>query len=217
MAASMTMSSHAPGTDTQQIWADFGGRLHAFIARRVDSTADADDILQEVFVRIHRHADSLERQERLTSWLYQVTRNAIIDYYRAPVRRRELLSGAPQDLDHDVVEASAWMEDHDENADDAARELANCLRPMVARLSPHYRDAVIMIDLEGIPQKEAALRAGVSLSGMKSRVQRGRQALEQLMNDCCQIETDAGGRIMDYQLREASCGACAGGCGPAPT
>jgi RNA polymerase sigma-70 factor (ECF subfamily) len=213
MATSMTMSSHAPTTDTQQIWADFSGRLHAFIARRVDSTADADDILQEVFVRIHRHADTVERQERLTSWLYQVTRNAIIDYYRAPVRRRELLSGAPQDLEFEVREAIARLEDHDAGAGDAARELANCLRPMVAQLSPNYRDAVIMIDLEGVPQKDAALRAGVSLSGMKSRVQRGRQALEQLMHACCQIETDTGGRIMDYQVREAGCGTCAGGCG----
>ena len=87
---------------------------------------------------------------------------------------------------------------------DAARELATCLGPMVARLPSPYREAVTLVDLEGIPQKEAALRAGLSLSGMKSRVQRGRQALEQLVHDCCQIELDATGRIMDYQLRGQS-------------
>jgi RNA polymerase sigma-70 factor (ECF subfamily) len=79
-----------------------------------------------------------------------------------------------------------------------------------------YREAVTLIDLEGIPQKEAALRAGLSLSGMKSRVQRGRQALEQLVHDCCHIELDATGRVMDYELRGQSCGSsCAGGCAPA--
>lgn len=211
------MNSHAPAADTRQIWSDFGERLHAFIARRVDSAADADDILQDVFVRIHRHVDSLERHDRLVSWLFQITRNAIVDYYRAPVRRRELLSGAPHDLDDDVMRARDWSQDENDAGGDAARELAHCLRPMVARLPAHYRDAVTLIDLEGLPQKEAALNAGVSLSGMKSRVQRGRQALEALLHECCRIETDAAGRIMEYQLREGSCGSCAGGCGsPAP-
>jgi RNA polymerase sigma-70 factor (ECF subfamily) len=83
---------------TQQIWAEFGERLRAFIARRVDSDADADDILQDVFLRIHRRAGTVEHSERLVSWLFQVTRNAIADFYRNPGRRRELLAGAPHDL-----------------------------------------------------------------------------------------------------------------------
>jgi RNA polymerase sigma-70 factor (ECF subfamily) len=211
------MISEMQLNDTQQIWSEFGHRLRAFIARRVDSAADADDILQDVFVRIHRHADSLEHRERLVSWLFQVTRNAITDYYRAPVRRRELLAGAPQNLDQESMCASAWVEDENDASGEAARELAHCLRPMVARLPPHYRDAVTLIDLEGLPQQEAASRAGLSLSGMKSRVQRGRQALEHLMLDCCQLETDAGGRVMDYQLRGSGCGSCTDGCGSAAT
>ena len=209
------MISHVEHCDTQQIWAEFADRLRAFIARRVGSAADAEDILQDVFLRIHRHADSLHRRERLVAWLFQVTRNAIADYYRAPVRR-ELLAGAPQDLERDAEHTVRWMEEPDEASGTAARELATCLGPMVARLPAPYREAVTLIDLEGMPQKDAALRAGISLSGMKSRVQRGRQALEQLVHDCCQIEVDATGRVMDYQLRGSACGSsCAGGCAPA--
>ena len=66
-----------------------------------------------------------------------------------------------------------------------------------------------LIDLEGMLQKEAAARSGLSLSGMKSRVQRGRKALEQLLHDCCRIELDAGGRITDYQPQGRWCGPCA--------
>jgi RNA polymerase sigma-70 factor (ECF subfamily) len=209
------MVSQIEHCDTQQIWAEFADRLRAFIVRRVGSAADAEDILQDVFVRIHRHADSLQRQERLVSWLFQVTRNAIADYYRAPVRR-ELLAGIPQDLERDAEHAWQWVEEPNEAPADAARELATCLGPMVARLPAAYREAVTLIDLEGLPHKEAALRAGLSLSGMKSRVQRGRQALEQLVHDCCQIEVDATGRVMDYQLRGSACGSsCAGGCASA--
>jgi RNA polymerase sigma-70 factor, ECF subfamily len=209
------MISHVEHCDTQQIWSEFGDRLRAFITRRVGSAADAEDILQDVFLRIHRHADSLQRRERLVSWLFQITRNAIADYYRAPVRR-ELLAGAPQDLEQSSKQTWTLTEEQGGVSADAARELATCLGPMVARLPSPYREAVTLVDLEGIPQKEAALRAGLSLSGMKSRVQRGRQALEQLVHDCCQIELDATGRIMGYQLRGQSCGSsCAGGCSPA--
>src|SRR5215207_93704 len=74
---------------------------------------------------------------------------------------------------------------------------------------PFRRAAVMLIDLEGMPQKEAAARSGVSLSGMKSRVQRGRQVLEHLLRDCCRIELDAGGRITDYQPRGDGCSPCA--------
>ena len=214
VAVTRAMISQAHHCDTQQIWSEFGDRLRAFIARRVDSDADADDILQDVFLRIHRHAGSLQRRERLVSWLFQITRNAIADFYRAPVRRRELLAGAPHDLEPGPEQTWSWVEEDDAAAADATRELATCLGPMVERLSPHYREAVILVDLDGLPQKEAAIRAGLSLSGMKSRVQRGRKALEQLLHDCCQIELDTTGRVMDYQLRGQSCGTCADECAP---
>lgn len=208
------MSSPVQASDTQQIWAEFGDRLRAFIRRRVESAADAEDILQDVFLRIHRHAGSLEHQERLVPWLFQVTRNAIIDYYRAPVRRRELLAGAPPDLEQAAVQAGAWVDDDDAASGEAGQELAHCLRPMLTRLPPHYREAVTLIDLDGLSQHDAAIQAGLSLSGMKSRVQRGRRALEQVMHDCCRIDLDPGGRVMDYQPRGAGCGSCHDGCGP---
>jgi RNA polymerase sigma-70 factor, ECF subfamily len=201
------MVSTIPAHDTDQIWAEFGARLRAFIASRVESDADADDILQEVFVRIHRHAGTVQHRERLVSWLFQVTRNAIADYYRAPERRRELHLETIHDL-NDVAEA-------DGDSPSAWRELAACLRPMVEQLPPHYRDAVLLVDLQGLSQQEAATRAGLSLSGMKSRVQRGRQALEHLLHACCHLERDAGGRVADYQLNlsASGCSPCANGCG----
>jgi RNA polymerase sigma-70 factor (ECF subfamily) len=205
-----TLSAPPVGA-TQEIWAEFGHRLRGFIARRVDSAADADDILQEVFLRIHRHAGTVERRERLTSWLFQVTRNAITDYYRA-AGRREVPAGAPYDLEGEGAVAIGSGADSD--AEPAAhRELATCLKPMIERLPPHYREAVLLIDLEGLSQKEAAVRAGLSLSGMKSRVQRGRQALGELMQECCLVELDAGGHVADYQPRGAGCASPGHGCG----
>jgi RNA polymerase sigma-70 factor (ECF subfamily) len=197
--------------DTHQIWLEFGDRLRAFIARRVGNAADADDILQEVFLRIHRHADSVERGERLVSWLFQVTRNAIADHYRAPARRREHPSGAGVDLE--AVGQLAWDDADADVASPAVRtELAACLRPMAEQLPPLYQEAVRLVDLEGLPQHEAAARAGLSVSGMKSRVQRGRRALKDLLQACCQVDLDAGGRVTDYRPPAAGCGCCGPAC-----
>jgi RNA polymerase sigma-70 factor (ECF subfamily) len=199
-------------SETQQIWSEFGHRLRSFIARRVESEADADDILQEVFLRIHRHAGSVQQSERLASWLFQITRNAIADYYRAPVRRRELLAGAPADLER--TPAHVWSEDDERELASPAvrRELATCLGPMIERLPALYRDALRLVDLEGLPQHEAAARAGLSVSGMKSRVQRGRQALKAVLQECCRVELDAGGRVTDYEPRGSGCAPDANGC-----
>ena len=206
------MVSTIQESDTQQIWSEFGDRLRAFIARRVDGEADTDDILQDVFLRIHRHAGTVVRSERLVFWLFQVTRNAIADYYRAAGRRRELPVGAPHDLERGAEQTMSRVEAIDDDSPETRRELAACLGPMVAQLPLLYRDAVRLVDLEGLTQQKAAARAGISVSGMKSRVQRGRQALKSVLDACCQIELDAGGRVTDYQPRHGACGPCADGC-----
>jgi RNA polymerase sigma-70 factor (ECF subfamily) len=200
-------------SDTQQIWSEFGDRLRAFIARRVDSDADAEDILQDVFLRIHRHAGAVKDGERLVSWLFQVTRNAIADFYRDPGRRRELPSGAPYDLERQGGHTWEGLEDPDVASPAVRRELAACLGPMVAQLPPLYRDAVRLVDLEGLLQRDAAARSGITVSGLKSRVQRGRQALKSLLQSCCQVALDAGGRVSDYQPREGACSPNPDGCG----
>jgi RNA polymerase sigma-70 factor (ECF subfamily) len=207
------MGNATPTSDTEQIWLEFGERLRAFIARRVGSEADADDILQDVFLRVHRHAGAVQQRDRLVSWLFQVTRNAIADHYRAPERRRELPSDPLRDPGCGGGHAMGGIADGDADSPEVRRELASCLRPLVAHLPPPYREAVVLVDLEGLPQKEAAARSGLSLSGMKSRVQRGRLALGGLLHDCCRIELDAGGRLADYQPRSDGCGPCAQGCG----
>jgi RNA polymerase sigma-70 factor, ECF subfamily len=200
--------------ETQAIWTEFGDRLRAFIGRRVGNEADADDVLQEVFLRIHRYRATVERDDRLVPWLFQVTRNAIADFHRSPERRRELPAGVAGDLEFDGGDAGPGPDDPDAPTSETWRELAACLRPMIDRLPPDYRDAVALVDLGGVPQREAAERAGLSVSGMKSRVQRGRQALKGLLDDCCRLELDAGGRVTDYQPLNATCDPCAGEGGP---
>lgn len=198
--------------EAEGIWYEFQDRLRAFIARRVDNEADVEDILQNVFLRVHQKLGTVHHADRLVAWLYQVTRNAIADYYRAPERRREiptdftLETEADRDGVHGNVEVNLF--DSEEQRAKAVEELASCLRPMTHHLPAHYRDAISFVELEGLTQREAAERFGLSVSGMKSRVQRGRQMLKRMLHECCQIHLDPDGRIADYECQDSSCGHC---------
>lgn len=191
----MTVEVTTAGLET--VWREFAHDLRAFIARRVSRPEDADDILQVVAVRMAQGLADLRDDAKLLAWMYALTRNAITDHYRSAVHRREVATDAVPDR---PVDAAGDEDDHA-----ALREFASCLQPMLSRLPDDQAAAVRAIDLDGQPQAAAARTAGVSLSGMKSRVQRGRARLHQLLVDCCEVSQDPRGRIQDHRPRAATC------------
>jgi len=176
------VSSAAQGTS----WEELSTRLRPFIARRVASDADADDILQDVLLRMHKGLPSVRDEDLLSAWMYRVARNAIADQGRS--RARHPLS------DRDGEENAADPFEEDDGA--VAREVAQYLGAFVALLPSPYREAITLTELEGRTQKEAAEMLGISVSGMKSRVQRGRAKLRQMLETCCEIALDARGRVV---------------------
>ncbi len=98
---------------------------------------------------------------------------------------------------------------HPGDVAESRAELAGCLRPMIEQLSPDYREAITLVEIEGMPQHTAAKQMGISLSSMKSRVQRGRKQLKQMLDDCCLIELDGRGGMINYPTRSTDCDGCA--------
>jgi RNA polymerase sigma-70 factor (ECF subfamily) len=117
---------------------------------------------------MHERVHALRNREVLGAWLYWVVRNVIADRYRA---RRRL--GEPPNEDDLVA-------DNDGMPRDVKAELAVCVAPFVARLPSPYREAVTVVDIEGLSLKEAAAMVGISTTAMKSRVQRGRARLREI-------------------------------------
>jgi RNA polymerase sigma-70 factor (ECF subfamily) len=144
---------------------------------------------------------ALDRADNIGAWLYAAARNAVIDHYRA--RRRHV---GVADLEH-------WPEpDTSGNLPNSAtRELARCLQPMLGRLHPTARDALTRVDLDGQTHREAAAQLGISVSGMKSRVQRARRELKAQLTSCCQVRTDSTGALSDYEPNPGGCGCNAAG------
>jgi RNA polymerase sigma-70 factor (ECF subfamily) len=185
--------------ELQHDWNAFRDRLHDFIVRRIGDRDDAEDLLHDVLVKMQESLGSLRDHSRVQAWAYQITRNVITDYYR----RRQAHASRTATLD-DLDDISG-----EDAASSVEREIAACLRPMVEHLPESYRDAVLLADLDGITQREVAERLGISLSGAKSRVQRGREKLRELLYKCCTFELDRLGAIVDARPRCADCDPCA--------
>jgi RNA polymerase sigma-70 factor, ECF subfamily len=206
----LQMSGTAVAGGVEAAWRELHDQLLGFIARRVRTREDAEDILQEVMLRIHRSSGELERVERVTGWIYRIAGNAIVDYYRRPARR-ELPSGWQADVEEPGHFESAWAADESGTAE-LRGELARCLSPLVERLPASYRQALVLTELEGVTQAEAASRLGLSVSGMKTRVQRARGRLKDLLLDCCHVELDRRRGVTGYRSRRGPCE-----CGRGPT
>ncbi len=184
---------------TRAAYRELEERLRPFVARRVRA-ADVDDVVQDVFLRVQQSLSSLRDEQRFGAWLHQVARSAIAERHRQNGKQPEL--GIDESESSDVASGS--------EADGPSAlevELASYMLPFVSRLPSPYREALTLTELEGLTQQAAADALGISLSGMKSRVQRAREKLRELLEDCCRIGLDARGRVIECVPRDPrTCG-----------
>ena len=169
----------------RETWLALDQRLRPFVARRVAIPADVDDGMQDVFVRLHRGVGALRDEQRYGPWLFRVARSALSDHHRRARRHPSAPAAAAPELPA-PPEAEV----------DLNELLAAAVRPVVATLPEPYREALTLTELEGLTQREAAERLGISLPGMKSRVQRGRRLLREAFEACCAVALDARGHVV---------------------
>ncbi len=174
-------------------WNEIETRLRPYVARRVASRADVDDILQEIFIRVHQGLDGLRDGERFGGWVYRIAEHAVADFGRAHAK------GANGRTVDDVL---APEPDEAVECQNLQADLGECGALFVARLPSPYREAITLTELEGLTQKDAAEMLGISLSGMKSRVQRGREKIREMFDECCKISVDGRGRVVECEARD---------------
>jgi RNA polymerase sigma-70 factor (ECF subfamily) len=183
--------------DTEVIWRDFNDRLRRFVAGRVDEADDVEDILQDVFLKIHSRIHQLEDVSKLAPWLLAIARNAVSDFYRARAKTKAMpvggLETAAEPEAEDGVSLETWM------------------RGAIRELPEMYREAIELSEIGGLSQKQLAEHLGISHSGAKSRVQRGRAMIKEMLLACCHLEFDRRGNIIDMKRRD-DCKYCQPGC-----
>jgi RNA polymerase sigma-70 factor (ECF subfamily) len=185
-------------TSTEKIWIDFNAALRGFILKHVPNQDAADDILQEVFFKIIVNLENLQDDNRIQAWLYRITRNTIADYYR----KRDLPVALPAKLENAQGEP--------ETVEDRSAELGPCVQALMGRLPEKYRHSLVLTEFEGLTQKDMGQKLGLTVSGAKSRVQRAKGQMKDLLLDCCQFNLDRRGHVLDYRPTSADSPDCCG-------
>jgi len=171
----------------QSSWSDLENHLTAFVSKKVKDSHATKDIIQDVFVKFHTNIGSLKDEKKVNSWIFQITRNTINDYFRNHQKTTQEFTFTEKET------PSLEKDEH--------QELSKCMVPMIGLLPDKYRQAVFLSDIKGLSQKELAKQLNISYSGAKSRVQRGRQKLKSIFLECCKITTDKYGTVIDYKKR----------------
>jgi RNA polymerase sigma-70 factor, ECF subfamily len=184
--------------EIESIYRQFRLELFHYIKSKVRTHEDAEDILHNVFIKIAANIGTLAEEERLKSWLFTVTRNSIIDYYRSNSRKPLVVTS--DDMNIEVML---------ENDVDSTKGLDQCMGRLIALLPSEYRDIIVDSEIKEIKQKDLATKYSMAYPSMRSRVQRGRERLKQLFQDCCHITTDTRGNVLEAHSRKG----CEGPCG----
>jgi RNA polymerase sigma-70 factor (ECF subfamily) len=176
---------------TEKIYNEFYSKLRLFILKRVPDKDITNDILQNVFIKIHSNIYALKDDSKLQSWIYQITRNAIIDHFRKNKNNV------------DIDELISLADETEEES--AEKRLSRSIRCMINSLPKKYKTALIYTEFLNLTQNEAAEKLGISLGAFKSRVQRGRGKLKEMFLECCHLEFDRLGKVIDYHPNCKSC------------
>ncbi|WP_018479385.1 RNA polymerase sigma factor SigZ [Pontibacter roseus] len=171
------------------VFLQYEAKLRSFVIKRIKVKDEAHDILQQLYVKLYKSCEQLQGVQNVSAWLYQIARNAVYDYYREQGRNVPIADEA--DLEEPLHQESE------------RQEMENLVLPLLNLLPVEYAEPLRLSELEGISQKEIAERLGMSYSGAKSRVQRGREKLKELFLECCHLELDHQGRLVSATAKES--------------
>ncbi|MGF1677731.1 MAG: RNA polymerase sigma factor SigZ [Candidatus Methylacidiphilales bacterium] len=175
--------------EMERLWGEFADQLGGFLRSRVGSDAEAEDLRQEVFMKLQKQLEEGHTIQDLGAWLYRSARNAVIDHYRMRKSSEPVDESLPED-------------ESDRHNDPDLAPLMASFRRMIHALPDGYREAVLLADIEELSHKEVAEHLGLSLSATKSRILRGRAMLRNNLEDCCRFERDRRGSVIDCESRD---------------
>ncbi len=178
----------------ENIWFNIHEKLFGYISKNVKNKDDVDDIIQDTFIKVQTKIDSLKNPGKVESSIYQIARNTINDYFR-----KQKKSFENEDSTEDISTGPNVFVEEDIKVKIQTQDFSEYAGFVVSELPEKYRKAVYMADIEGHTMKEVAEELGISVSGAKSRVQRGRKLIKEIILKCCKVNTDKYGNIVDYE------------------
>lgn len=176
---------------TQQVWTQYAEDLKRFIFSKVKDKAVTDDILQESFLKIHTKLHTLKDLTKLKSWIFSITRNSILDYFKT----------ANKTFEYANFEAETQLEENVHTEKD-------CLRGILQNLPKKYRDPIFLSDIKGLKQQEVATQLNQNITTTKSQIQRARKLIAQGFIDCCGYVLNEDGKLVGEIQEKKDCKVC---------
>lgn len=168
--------------ESSQIYFELGEGLRYFIKKSIKNDFDVDDIFQDVFIKIHEKISTLKDRSKINSWVYQITRNTIIDYKR----KKEWDS-----LGEDEADLVALEKESDET-------LSRGLKLIIESLPAIYRDVLLLKNYSDLCNKDISIRLGISENALKTRIYRANLQFKTRVIEFCNFEFDRYGVVVDY-------------------
>ncbi|MFN8344470.1 MAG: sigma-70 family RNA polymerase sigma factor [Spirosomataceae bacterium] len=186
------MSCVPSAGELPNFWRNYGLHVADFVRKRIRDEDVSKDLTQDIFIKIYtfcqKHDFSCEKAgvTNLRSWIFQIAQNTIVDYVR---REQRFLKSEVGEEVPEVSETTAY------------RQAESYITPLLSLMPVAYAEPLRLADLEQLPQQEVAERLELSLSGTKSRIQRGREKLRHLLEECTYIETNEKGQVVSIEAK----------------
>ncbi|ADV48065.1 RNA polymerase, sigma-24 subunit, ECF subfamily [Cellulophaga algicola DSM 14237] len=174
--------------DINIIWADLNEELFAFMLSQLKDEELAKDLHQEVFIKVQTKIHQLKHSSKLTSWVYQITRNTIIDHFRKTTSKNISLENV--DIAESEVDNFKYS------------NLSTCINQKIKLLSATHQEVILLTAFQNYTQKELAEHLKISYSGTKSRVQKAREILKNTILDCPNLEADSSGKLLNFEKKQ---------------
>lgn len=181
------------------LWDEFHQKLMHYIKTMVNNPCDAEDILQEVFIKIFNNIDQVKTPSAVKPWIYKITKNTVMDFYK----KKKDITVLPENLD--------MIEQPLENIDNMNNEIAKCMSNMLFALPRKYQDVYNLHENKEMKHKEIAEELHISVSASKVRLNRTKEMLRKKLLNCCDFEVDKYGNIINYH-QKGTCTDCNGKC-----
>lgn len=178
--------------ETTQLWNQYSEILKRFIISRVKDPEVVNDLLQETFIKVHLNLDTLKKQESIKSWIFSIANNIIIDYFNKQSKKTSLPTNLTTVDEENKEEHTA----------------IDCILPLINNLPSTYKEAMILSEIQGLKQHEIAKKLSISVSGAKSRIQRGRNLLKQGYINCCSYTLNEKGELTGEHKNKKDCKVC---------
>jgi RNA polymerase sigma-70 factor, ECF subfamily len=171
--------------DFEQVYAMFQPKIYRYLTRLI-GTIEAEDLTQEVFIRVDNSLNTLRNQSQISTWIYKIATNAALDRMRSSSFKREVTE-KPSAIEADLHSKNGCSDNNPFSIEEQVirKEMNKCIQQCITSLPENLRTILVLSDVEGLRNSEIAEILGLNLSTVKIRLHRAKASLKQVLLANC--------------------------------